>query len=152
MRAHECHHCKQWIEEGAAHDCWTTTEAALTDDLSDDLKEAWERLREEAAALGEQRIYASGTAIMFSRTTCYCFVRPKRSFLQLVIFLGRKIRAPQVRRVERTSKTKLAHIVQIRHRDEVESPMTDWLREAYEQSEALTLAARRPARARARAT
>jgi len=152
MRAHECHHCKQWIEEGAAHDCWTTTEAALTDDLSDDLKEAWERLREEAAALGEQRIYASGTAIMFSRSTCYCFVRPKRSFLQLVIFLGRKIRAPQVRRVERTSKTKLAHIVQIRHRDEVESPVTDWLREAYEQSEALTLAARRPARARARAT
>jgi hypothetical protein len=108
MRAHECHHCKQWIEEGAAHDCWTTTEAALTDDLSDDLKEAWERLREEAAALGEQRIYASGTAIMFARTACYCFVRPKRSFLQLVIFLGRTIRAPQVRRVERTSKAKLA--------------------------------------------
>jgi hypothetical protein len=151
MRAHECHHCKQWIEEGAAHDCWTTTEAALTDDLSDDLKEAWERLREEAAALGEQRIYASGTAIMFARTACYCFVRPKRSFLQLVIFLGRTIRAPQVRRVERTSKAKLAHFVQIRHRDEVESPVTEWLREAYEQSEALTSAARRPARARARA-
>jgi hypothetical protein len=151
MRAHECHHCKQWIEEGAAHDCWTTTEAALTDDLSDDLKEAWERLREEAAALGEQRIYASGTAIMFARTACYCFVRPKRSFLQLVIFLGRTIRAPQVRRVERTSKAKQAHFVQIRHRDEVESPVTDWLREAYEQSEALTSSARRPARARARA-
>jgi hypothetical protein len=83
---------------------------------------------------------------MFARSTCYCFVRPKRSFLQLVIFLGRTIRAPQVARVERTSKTKLAHIVQIRHRDEVESPVTDWLREAYEQSEALTLAARRPAR------
>jgi hypothetical protein len=147
MRAHECHHCKQWIEEGAAHDCWTTTEAALTDDLSDDLKEAWERLREEAAALGEQRIYASGTAIMFARTTCYCFVRPKRHFLQLVFFLGQTIRAPQVRRVERTSKAKLAHFVQIRHRDEVESPVTDWLREAYEQSEALTLAARGPARA-----
>jgi hypothetical protein len=68
-----------------------------------------------------------------------------------VIFLGRTIRAPQVRRVERKSKTKQAHIVQIRHRDEVESPVTDWLREAYERSEALMLAARRPARARARA-
>ncbi len=54
------------------------TEAALTDDLSDDLKEAWERLREEAAALGEQRIYTSGTAIIFARSTCYCFVRPKQ--------------------------------------------------------------------------
>lgn len=52
MRAHECHHCKQWIEEGEAHDCWTTTESALTADLSEDLKESWERLREEAADLG----------------------------------------------------------------------------------------------------
>ena len=45
MTARQCHHCKQWIEAGEAHDCWTTTEAALTDDLSEDLREAWERLR-----------------------------------------------------------------------------------------------------------
>jgi hypothetical protein len=66
MAGRECHHCKQWIEEGEAHDCWTTTEAALTEGLSDDLREAWERLRETAVEFGEQRIYASGTAIMFS--------------------------------------------------------------------------------------
>lgn len=46
MRAHECHHCKQWVEEGEAHDCWTTTEAALTAGLSEDLRDAYERLRE----------------------------------------------------------------------------------------------------------
>ncbi|HET9358904.1 MAG TPA: hypothetical protein VFO58_04100 [Vicinamibacterales bacterium] len=49
----ECYHCRQWVEEGEPHDCWTTTEAALTKGLS-------------------------------------------------------------------------------RHRDEVEAPITDWLREAYE--------------------
>ena len=48
--------------DGEAHDCWTTTEAALTADLSEDLKDAWERLRETAADFGDQRIYASGTA------------------------------------------------------------------------------------------
>jgi hypothetical protein len=132
MRAHECHHCKQWIEEGEAHDCWTTTEAALTQDLSDELKDAWERLREAAVELGDQRIYASGTAIMFSRDSCYFFVRPRRSHLQVCIFLGRAVRAPQVRRVERKSRAKLANIVHITHRDEVEPPVTDWLREAYE--------------------
>src|SRR6266536_2229204 len=110
MRAHECHHCKQWIEEGEAHDCWTTTEAALTQDLSDELTDAWERLREAAVELGDQRIYASGTAIMFSRDSCYFFVRPRRSYLQVCIFLGRAVRAPQVRRVERTSKSKLVNI------------------------------------------
>ena len=132
MRGHQCHHCKEWIPEGVAHDCWTTTEAALTSDLSDDLRDAYDRLRETAVEFGEQRIYASGTAIMFSRTSCYFFVRPRRSSLQLCVFLGRTIRAPQVRRVERRSTSKLVHIIDIRHRDQVEAPITDWLREAYE--------------------
>ena len=149
MAGHECYHCKQWVEDGEAHDCWTTTETALTADLSQDLQEAWERLRETAADFGEQRIYASGKAIMFARDVCYCFVRPKRSFLELSIFLGRAVKAPQIRRVERKSKTKLAHIVHVRHRDEVESPITDWLVEAYHYADASRpLPARRSTRRR----
>jgi hypothetical protein len=138
MPTRECYHCKQLIEEGEPHDCWTTTEAALTQDLSEDLQEAWERLRETAAELGEQRIYASHNSIMFSRKSCYFFVRPKKSFLEVCIFLGRPVKAPQIRRVLRSSKTKLAHIIQVRHRDEVEAPLTDWLRDAYLYSESST--------------
>ena len=136
MPGRECYHCKQWIEEGQPHDCWTTTEAALTADLSEDLRDAWERLRETAASFGEQRIYASHKSIMFSRDSCYFFVRPKRSFLELCVFLGRSLKAPQVRRVDRSSKSKFYHIIRVRHRDEVEAPITDWLREAYEFSAA----------------
>ena len=132
MPGRQCYHCKQWIEEGDAHDCWTTTEAALTADLSDDLQDAWERLREAATAFGEQRIYASHHSIMFSRRSCYFFVRPKRQYLELCVFLGRPVNAPQVRRIERPSRSKVAHILRITHRDEVEAPVTDWLREAYE--------------------
>lgn len=129
--AWRCHHCKEVIAANVEHDCWTTTEEALTADLSDDLRDAWERLRETAAAFGDQRIYASGTAIMFSRESCYFFVRPRRSFLQVCIFLGRAIRAPQVRRVEKKSAAKTVNIVHVRHRDEVEPPITEWLEEAY---------------------
>jgi hypothetical protein len=128
----ECYHCKQWVEKGAPHDCWTTTEAALTADLSEDLRDAWERLRETAVEFGEQRIYASHHSIMFSRKACYFFVRPKRKFLEVCIFLPRTITAPQVRRIVDASKFKVAHLIQIRHRDEVEAPVTDWIREAYE--------------------
>src|SRR3982751_141583 len=143
MRGHECYHCKQWIAEGVAHDCWTTTEGALTRDLSEDLRDAWERLRETAVEFGEQRIYASHNSIMFSRKSCYFFVRPKRHFLEVCIFLGRPVKAPQIRRVDRTSKTKIAHVLRIAHRDEVEAPITDWLREAFELSD--VLAAGKPA-------
>jgi len=133
-----CYHCKQTIKPGEDHDCWTTTEAALTIDLSDDLLEAWERLRETAVSLGDQRIYASHKSIMFSRNSCYFFVRPKRNSLELCVFLGRVVKAPQVRRVDQASKSKVVHVIHIRHRDEVEPPITDWLREAYQLSDTIS--------------
>jgi hypothetical protein len=69
---------------------------------------------------------------MFSRKSCYFFVRPNRKYLELCIFLGRSVNAPQVRRIQAASKSKLVHFVRISHRDEVEPPITDWLREAYD--------------------
>ena len=142
MPGRECFHCKQWVEPGETHDCWTTTEAALTEDLSEDLRDAWDRLRETAAAFGEQRIYASHSSIMFSRKACYFFVRPKKNFLELWIFLGRTVKAPQVRKVIRGSRIKIVHLVHLRHRDEVEAPVTDWLQEAYEVSDRLSAKSR----------
>ena len=143
---HECYHCKQWVEPGEAHDCWTTTESALTADLTDDLREAWERLRDTAADFGDQRIYASHNSIMFSRTSCYFFVRPRKTFLEVCVFLGRTVKAPQVRRVDRASRTKTAHVIRVTHRDEVEAPHTVWLREAYDLSDTLTARAKSKAK------
>ena len=131
MKGHQCHHCKQWVDEGEVHDCWTTTEDALTRDLPDDLREAWERLRETAVEFGEQRIYASHHSIMFARRACYFFVRPKSKYLEICIFLGRSLKPSQVRTVMPASKSKFANLVRVIHRDQVEPPLTDWLAEAY---------------------
>jgi hypothetical protein len=148
MAGRICYHCKQRIQEGEAHDCWTTTESALTEDLPEDLKEAWERLRKTALSFGEQRIYASHKSIMFSRDSCYFFVRPKKKFLELCVFLGRALDAPQVRRLDRASKSKIVHVIHIEHRDEVEAPITDWLLEAYEFSGVLSSKAAGPSQPR----
>lgn len=153
MPGHQCYHCKQWVDEGEPHDCWTTTEAALTSDLPEDLREAYDRLREAAVEFGEQRIYASHHSIMFARKTCYFFVRPKRSHLEICIFLGRAVRAPQVRRVQQVSKSRRAHLIRVTHRDEVEPPITDWLKEAYSLQDAVMpsgIAAERTSRERRR--
>ncbi len=136
MAARVCYHCKQTLKEGEPHDCWTTTEAALTAHLSEDLRDAWERLRETAAEFGEQRIYASHKSIMFARDSCYFFVRPKKSFLEVCVFLGREVKSPRIRRSGQSSKEKVWHHIQVRHRDEVEPPLTDWLREAYDLQDA----------------
>ena len=138
MAGRKCHHCKQWIDEGQQHDCWTTTEAALTQDLSEDLQDAWERLRKTAVSFGDQRIYASHKSIMFSRKACYFFVRPKRKLLEIWFFLGRTVKAPLIRKTQQASKVKVAHMVQVTHRDQVEAPLTDWLKEAYDTSDQLS--------------
>jgi hypothetical protein len=135
---YECFHCKQWILKGdTTHDCWTTTEEALTKDLPEDLREAWERIRETAVEFGEQRVYASLRSIMFAKKVCYLFVRPRPKRLEVVFFLGRPIKSPLIRRIDTPSKVKFSHMVHIVHRDEIEAPLTDWMREAYDVSETL---------------
>lgn len=141
---HACFHCRQWIPSGVEHDCWSTTEQALTKGLSEDLREAWERLRETAGEFGDQRIYASHHSIMFSRKACYFFVRPQKNRLDVVFFLDRAERSPQIRKVVESSRVKRAHLVHIIHRDQVEPPLTDWLRDAYGLEDRLAAAPRSP--------
>src|SRR5688572_16768160 len=100
--------------------------------------DAWERLRETASEFGEQRIYASHHSIMFSRKACYFFVRPKKKVLEVWFFLGRKLKSTMIRKTVESSKRKMAHMVQVTHRDQVEPPLTDWLKEAFDQSDLLS--------------
>lgn len=108
-----------------------TTEAALTEHLDEDLREAWLELRHFAASLGDQRIYASHRSIMFAKSVCYAFVRPKKSYVELVIFLKRKADEGDFK-IASVSKTKFSHTFKLVHRDQVEAPLTDILREAYD--------------------
>jgi hypothetical protein len=142
MAGKECYHCGLIVPEKdkKTHDCWTTTEENLTRDLPEDLLDAWFRIRETALAFGEQRVYASHKSIMFARKHCYFFVRPQQKRLEVCFFLGRAQRSPIIKQSHPSSKVKVAHMVHVTHRDEVESPLTDWLRESYEISEQLRTA------------
>jgi len=62
------------------------------------------------------------------------------------VFLGPVVRSSHVRRIERNSASKLVHIFHIKHRDEVEPPITDWLREAYELPDQLAARKAKPSK------
>ena len=148
MSGRECFHCQEWVEDTRQHECWTTSEKSLTSDLSEDLMDAWERLRETASSFGQQRIYASHNSIMFSRRACYFFVRPKKRVLEVWFFLGRTLKAPLIRKTQKASRLKVAHLVHVTHRDQVEPPLTDWLKEAYGVSKTLSSAPGKKVKAR----
>jgi hypothetical protein len=107
------------------------TEHDVTRDLSEDFMDAWLKLRELASSLGEQRIYASEKAIMFSRRICYMFVRPKKSYLEFVFFLPEPQNSSLIARVDERSPRKFSHTVRLVHADQVEEPLTDWIRLAF---------------------
>lgn len=132
--SYECYHCKKWLteKERKTHDCWSTTEHALTRALAPELLDAWVKLREVAVDLGNQRIYTSQRSIMFSKKSCYFFVRPMKTRLELCFFAGRKIKHSDIRKIHPTTKTKFAHLYFVTHGDQIESPLTDWLKEAYD--------------------
>jgi hypothetical protein len=107
------------------------TERELTSHLNEDLQEAWLKIREFASNLGPQEIYASGKAIMFSKSVCYFFVRPKKSYLEVVLFM----RSGQLRNgfksVQAVSKIKYAHNFKLIHADQVEGELSACINTAY---------------------
>jgi hypothetical protein len=107
------------------------TEAELIDGLNEDLRDAWQKLRAFAATLGPQRIYPSALSIMFAKKICYFFVRPKKTSLEVWMFLPREIEGLTSTRGA-TKRVKFCNLFKLVHPDQVESPLTDWLREAYD--------------------
>jgi Domain of unknown function (DUF5655) len=110
---------------------WNVTEAQLTDGLDEDLRDAWHKLGAFAVGLGEQRVYASAQSIMFSKKVCHFFVRPRKKFLELWIFRPRKIEGLRFMQGP-TKKEKYCNLFKVIHADQIEEPLTDWIREAFD--------------------
>ena len=113
------------------HYDWNVTEAELIDGLDEDLRDAWQKLRAFAADLGTQHIYASARSIMFSKKVCYFFVRPRRTFLEVWIFLPHKIEGLRSMHGP-TKKVKYSNLFKVVHADQIEPPLTDWIRAAFD--------------------
>ena len=123
---------KKVYEHGPDH--FNTSEPYLINPLDEDLKDAWFKIREFGASLGDektQRIYASGRAIMFSKKVCYFFVRPQKSYLEVVIFLSEPREDEFFRAVKAVSKTKYSHTFRLVHADQVEGELTEAIRQAF---------------------
>jgi hypothetical protein len=112
-------------------DRWKTSEFALTKHLDEDLQDAWKKLKEFSLSLGEQKMYASGKAIMFSKKTCFFFVRPQKTYLEVVIFLKDKSQIEGFKPSRAVSKTKYAHSFKLIHSDQVEGELTEAILRAF---------------------
>lgn len=112
-------------------DHYNKSETYLIQNLEEDLQDAWKNIREFGASLGEQNIYASGKAIMFSKKVCYFFVRPKKSYLEVVVFLKNERPKNYFKSIRPVSKTKYAHTFNLIHSDQIEGELIAAITQAY---------------------
>ena len=68
---------------------------------------------------------------MFSKKACYFFVRPRKTFLEVWIFLPHKIEG-LISTQGPTKKVKYYNLFKVVHADQREEPLTDWIREAFD--------------------
>jgi hypothetical protein len=68
---------------------------------------------------------------MFARKVCYFFVRPKKTFLEVWIFLPREIEGLRSMHGP-TKKARYCNLFKLVHADQVEEPLTEWIREAFD--------------------
>jgi hypothetical protein len=127
-----CHNCLEAIDPQLGHVCVPVTERQLFSRFDEDLRDAFQLIRERASELGEQRIYNNARAVMFAQRVCYLFVRPKKSFLEVCFFLPREVKTEQIHQVKAVSKAKYAHTLRIIHADQVDESLLEWLSEAFE--------------------
>lgn len=132
-RYFKCAQCRGYfpVSEKEEHICTPPTEWTVMGHLEGDLLDTWEKLREFAADLGEQRIYASTKAVMFSTRVCYCFVRPRSKDLQLFIMLPKRTKHERFKKIVKQNKKKWSHYMLLKHPDEISNPVTGWLEEAF---------------------
>ncbi|MBY0505537.1 MAG: hypothetical protein K2X03_16610 [Bryobacteraceae bacterium] len=128
----KCPHCSRWLaRDRPEHRCVPPTEREVVGHLTGDLNDAWIKLRAAALQLGPQEIHASAKAVMFSRSTCYLFVRTRKSALELCLFLPEPLAHPLVKRVQQVSARKHAHTILLQHEDQIEAPLTEWMGTAW---------------------
>jgi hypothetical protein len=130
---YKCNQCRGYIllAKKKSHHCVIPTEEAIFENLEDEPREAWSKLKKFAENLGPQKIYCSAKAVMFSRDVCYMFVRSKKNKIELCLMLDEKIIHDSIKKIEEYSKTRFRHTLHIHHEDSIEVPLTDWILKAW---------------------
>lgn len=129
----KCPQCSTFMKKSQAstHVCRPLQDGDLREICEPEIHEAWLKLKNLALELGEQRHYSSTKALMFSKSRCYMFVRPKKNRLELSLFLNRKLDSELVKKILEPSGNRFCHVIHITHEDLIEYPLTEWISEAY---------------------
>ena len=92
---------------------------------------AFEKLVQVVNDLGPHEVSSVKHAILFTASTHFLAVKPKRKWLDIEFVLPFPVEGFPIYKTVRASKQKWAHFVRLESEDEVDERLAEWLREAY---------------------
>jgi hypothetical protein len=95
------------------------------------VKAVFEKLSWEVSGLGPLTINSVKHAILFTRSSHFLAVKPKKNWLDIEFILSRPLEGFPIHRTVKASKSKWAHFMRLESENEVDKQLMDWLQEAY---------------------
>jgi Domain of unknown function (DUF5655) len=81
--------------------------------------------------LGPVNVDPVQVVVLFKRSSTFAEVRAKRDRLTLTFLLSRAVQSPRFARAVPTSANRTAYFVDLRHADDIDDELVDWLTESY---------------------
>ena len=91
----------------------------------------FERVRAQLDHLDPLRVEAVTIGILFKRVRTFAELRPMRERVRLGMLFSAPLESPRFVRTERLGGSRMAFFVDLRHPDDVDDEVRDWLTDAY---------------------
>ena len=117
------------------HSCEVTPLESHFFNKDPNVKAVFEKIHHEVSAFGDFRVNAVKHAILFTATSHFLALKPKRKWLDIEFVLPYPAEGFPIHKTVQAGKSKWAHFVRLESEEEVDPVLIQWLREAYAVSE-----------------
>ena len=95
------------------------------------VKDAFEKIKDIAMSLGNVKINSVKNAILFQAKSQFLAVKPKKNILDTEFVLDEPVEGFPIHKTVQATKTKWAHFVRLESPEEVDEQLISWIKRAH---------------------
>ena len=128
-----CPECgNRFVNKNQYHSCKRHSLSDPFEGKSDKIRGLFDRFRAMVEAQGPVKLIAYSDAVGFMVKVRFCNATPKTRWLDIGLWLPRRVESPRFRRVETIYPNAHVHVLRITAADQLDEEVEGWVREAYE--------------------
>lgn len=127
-----CPKCgNQFVNKNQFHSCHRYRVDEVFAGKPTEIRKLFDRLRQLVEACGPVKLVAYRDKIAFMERVRFAGATPKRNWLDISVWLRRRVKHPRFRRIETIYPDVHVHSLRVTRLEELDDEVAEWLREAY---------------------